>query len=67
MNNIGNSEQLGKAVMADTDWNVGADKIVETIDESLIYLSTTKDLYATPILDQRGLETGVTVLEKKAE
>jgi hypothetical protein len=38
MNNIGNSEELGSYVMADTDWTVEADKIVEEVEEALIYV-----------------------------
>ena len=52
MNNIGNSESLGKAIMSETDWNVEAEKIVETTEEALVYIKLPKNQLAWHICDQ---------------
>jgi hypothetical protein len=39
--------------MAETDWDVEAEKIVETIEEALVYVTLPAGQMATPILDQR--------------
>ena len=66
MNNIGNSQSLGEAIMAETDWDVEAEKIVETIEEALVYIELPANQLAWHILDQTKDEeehysSGVTI------
>ena len=39
-NNMGNAKDLAEYVLSETDWQVDSDTIVQTVDESLVYLST---------------------------
>ena len=59
MNNIGTASELAEKVLKETDWEVSSEFFVETIEESLVYLKTTKDLNVKKILDQTDLSKGV--------
>lgn len=39
MNNMGDAKELGEKVLAETDWNVGSEVFVQTVDESLVYIT----------------------------
>jgi hypothetical protein len=39
MNNIGDSLELGESVLSETDWEVESEVFVQTIDDSLVYLT----------------------------
>jgi hypothetical protein len=38
MNNVGNSQTLATEVMKETNWAIDAEKIVETVEEALVYV-----------------------------
>ena len=66
MNNIGNSQVLGEAIMAETDWRVEAEKIVETIEEALVYVTLPEGQLAWHIMDQamdqnENYSSGITI------
>ena len=65
MNNIGTAKELGQYVMEETDWIVDGDVIVQTVEESLVYLTITSPIVATHILDQVAVNeeypNGVTI------
>ena len=65
MNNVGTAKELGQYVMEETDWTVEGDVIVQTVEESLVYLTVTSPVVATHILDQVAVDeeysNGVTI------
>ena len=40
MNNIGNAKELGQSVLNETGWIVDSEVFIQTVDESLVYLTT---------------------------
>lgn len=62
MNNMGTANKLAATVLDETDWTVSKDSeaFVQTVDEALVYLVTTEDIYPKHILDQTDLKLGVT-------
>lgn len=50
MNNIGDSVSLGRQVMAETDWQVDGDVIVEQVDEALVYLTVPESGVSATLL-----------------
>ena len=52
MNNIGDSVSLGRQVMAETDWQVDGDVIIERVDEALVYVTIPKNTTVKHIIDQ---------------
>lgn len=58
MNNIGDSVSLGRQVMAETDWQVDGDVIVEQVNEALVYVQIPKNTRVKRIFDQVKDENG---------
>lgn len=52
MNNIGDSVSLGRQVMAETDWQVDGDVIVEQVDEALVYVTIPENTTVKHLIDQ---------------
>ena len=44
MNNMGSAKEIGKYTMKETDWQVESEFLVESVEESLIYISLPDDL-----------------------
>ena len=56
MNNMGNAIQLGNFALAETDWTVDGDKIVQTVEDNLVYVTIPAGSKAKHILDQRSID-----------
>lgn len=68
-NNLGNPETLANIVLADTDWKVQSEIFVQTVEESLVWVTIPSGQKIIHLLDQdtnstEGLQKGVTVDSK---
>lgn len=52
-NNTGSAKQLAETTLAETDWEVESEVLVQTIEESLVYVNTAAELQAYRIYDQK--------------
>lgn len=52
MNNIGDAKELGALALAETDWAVEGEVLVQTVDEALVYITIPSGTKATQIIDQ---------------
>jgi hypothetical protein len=43
MNNLGTAEELAEEVLKETDWEVESEVLVETVEESLVYVMLPKN------------------------
>ena len=57
-NNTGNIKTLAERVLEDTDWKVKSDLIVQTIEESLVYVRIPAGTTLTQIRDPKDNSTG---------
>ena len=60
MNNSGTAKELAEYVLQDTDWSVESDVFVQTVEESLVYVTTNKDISGVKwIKDPQGTDEGI--------
>ena len=60
-NNIGNIKTLAEKVLEDTDWEVESDLLVQTIEESLVYVKVPAGTKLVPIRDPEDNLSGTKV------
>ena len=67
VNNSGTLQEIAETVLKDTDWEVGSDVIVQTVEEPLVYIQIPSGTIITPVLDQdeedktRGVSQGASI------
>lgn len=63
-NNVGNIKTLAEEVLKDTDWLVESELLVQTIEESLVYVKVPAGTELIPIIDPQDNFSGTQVWNK---
>lgn len=59
-NNLGTLEELATTALEGTGWTVSTEKFVQKIEEPLVHLVTTTNIYAYRVVDELGTTNGLT-------